>query len=152
MKTVFSCRRYAVTILFVLLYGFLLPVAQAQTYNFRTREASVVRTAQQIKDHNGFEDTIIVRQDKWDEMATNASWADNPKFKSVHAFVKFYVNHAYPTRIPDPYTFRLVYRVYGYANMADTVNSYTMIRDTLTISYKPDSLASFQDIQYKKYS
>jgi hypothetical protein len=35
--------------------------------------------------------------------------------------------------------------------MADT-SAYTSFNDTLTISYKPDSLATFQDIQYKKYS
>jgi RHS repeat-associated protein len=123
-----------------------------QAFNFKTREASVIRTARQIKDHNGMLDTIIVRQDKWDEMRDNwGSWGTNLKFKSVHAFVKFYVNHAYPVKIHNPYTYRLSYKVYGFSNMADTT-AYTTINDTLTISYKPDSLSAFQDVQYKKYT
>ncbi|WP_157977300.1 RHS repeat domain-containing protein, partial [Taibaiella helva] len=154
MKTFLSgCKQLTTCLLLALLcYGLATPAA-AQTFNFRTREASVVKTAPQIKAHNGFSDTIVVRQDKWDEMvATGSSWGSNLKFKSVHAFVKFYVNHAYPVKISEPYTFRLAYQVYGYGNMADT-NAVTFTKaDTLTISYKPDSLAAFQDIQYAKYS
>ncbi len=152
MKKVSSFRITAVTTL-LLLACLVSTVSWSQTYNFRTREASKIRTAQQIKAHNGFFDTIVVRQDKWDEMAgLGASWSNNLKFKSVHAFVKFYVNHAYPVKITQPYTFRLAYRIYGYGNMADTTNATFVGNDTLTISYKPDSLAAFQDIQYKKYS
>jgi len=126
--------------------------ALAQTFDFKTRDASVVRTAAQIKAHNGFNDTIIVRQDKWYEMASSGgSWANNLKFKSTHAFVKFYVDHAYPLKIPTAYKFRLTYRVFGYGNMADTT-AFTSDIDTLTIAYDPDSLAAFQDIQFKKYS
>jgi RHS repeat-associated protein len=152
MKEVFSFRIALVTALVVCFLVGYQNHAYAQTFNFRTREASVIKTADQIKAHNGFMDTIIVRQDKWDEMVTNgSSWGNNLKFKSVHAFVKFYVNHAYWLKIFQPYTFRLVYKIYGYGNMADT-SAYTSFNDTLTISYKPDSLATYQDIQYKKYS
>lgn len=152
MKTVSLFRAVVVSALMMFWLCLSVPASWSQTYNFRTREASVVKTAQQIKDHNGFFDTIVVRQDKWDEMiAAGGSWNSNLKFKSVHAFVKFYVNHAYPVKIQQPYTFRLAYRIYGYSNMTDTTIS-TFTDDTLTISYKPDSLAAFADMQYKKYS
>ncbi|MFA6057866.1 MAG: RHS repeat-associated core domain-containing protein [Taibaiella sp.] len=147
-----SLRLLSVTALLLLLCAWGGTPVQAQAFDFRPTEASEKKTALQIKQHNGFMDTIIVRQDKWIEMVNNGpSWGSNLKFKSVHAFVKFYINHAYPVKIPEAYTFRLTYKVYGYGNMADT-NAYTSFNDTLTISYKPDSLSSFQDLQYKKYS
>lgn len=90
--TLETVMRKAVTIaLLAILCFWSASSGWSQTFNFRAQEASVVRTAKQIKDHNGFNDTIIVRQDKWNEMAgSGGSWGNNLKFKSVHAFVKFY--------------------------------------------------------------
>jgi len=124
--------------------------ASAQTFNFHTRDENEIKTAVQIKAH-GLMDTIIVRQDKWNEMISNSNWSQNLKFKSVHDYVRFSVNHAYPIKVDSAYTLRLTYKLYGYANPADT-GSASVHNDTLTISYNPDSLARYQDVQYKSYS
>lgn len=144
-----SLKRLALVVLMAVAFG---GSGFAQTFNMVTREASEKKSAYEIKKHNGMFDTLIVRQEKWDDMVDNYStWTNNLQFKSVHDFVKFYVDHSYKVKIHDPYTFRLTYKVYGYGNMADT-NAFTTYTDTLTISYKPDSLATFQDMQFRKYS
>jgi RHS repeat-associated protein len=133
------------------LFGGLF-TAQAQTYRFKEREASMVRTALEIKQHNGFPDTITVKQDKWDEIvATGSSWTSRLKFKSLQSYVRFYVNHASPYQVTQPYTFKLTYKLLGYTNPLDTT-VYSTHYDTLVISYKPDSLAAFQDQNVKRYT
>jgi hypothetical protein len=123
-----------------------------QAFNFKSLERDSLKTAYQIKQH-GLNDTIVVSHDKWDEMvSTGASYANNFKFKSVHAFVRFSVNYGYNLKIFTPYTLRLTYKIYGYSNpLTPTVATESYI-DTLTIGYNPDSLSTFQDKQYKKYS
>ncbi|KAA5532228.1 hypothetical protein F0919_15630 [Taibaiella lutea] len=124
-----------------------------QTFNFKQFDHNVMHTADSIKAH-GLNDTIIVSHSAWDDMVSNSSsWASYIKFKSVHDIVRFSVNHRYPFKIFSPYTLRLTYKVYGFSNPA-TPNTATspVINDTLTISFNPDSLALYQDKQYKKYS
>lgn len=137
------------------LFGSLL--SGAQTFNFRAFERDSLQTGSFIRTH-GLNDTIIVSHDAWDDMVSNSTtWGTNLKFKSVHGFVRFSVDHAFPLnnsiKIMQPYALRLIYKVYGYANPATpNTPSVNFPQDTLTISYKPDSLAAFQDKQYKKYS
>jgi RHS repeat-associated protein len=132
---------------------FLYPLSShGQTFNFKTLERDSLKTANQIKQH-GLNDTIVVSHDKWDEMvSTGASYASNFKFKSVHAFVRFSVNHSFGLKISTPYTLRLTYKIYGFSDpLNPTVASQSFI-DTLTIGFNPDSLSTYQDKQYKKYS
>ena len=129
-------------------------IAKGQTFTFKTTEVSKKLTAAQIKAH-GFPDTLIVRNDNWYDMTVThpTTWNNSTgyKFKSNHSFIKFYVNHAYPYKIAGPYIYKLLFTTYGYANPSDTTQEI-VTTDTLTISYKSDSLAAFQDMQAKKYS
>lgn len=129
-------------------------IARGQTFTFKTTEVSEKLTAAQIKAH-GFPYTLTVRNDNWYDMTVThpTTWNNSTgyKFKSNHSFIKFYVNHAYPYKIAGPYTYKLLFTTYGYANPSDTTQEI-VTTDTLTISYKSDSLAAFQDMQAKKYS
>jgi hypothetical protein len=140
----------AICFLSVLFYS--LP-SRGQTFNFRANERNSLHKAAYIKTH-GLNDTIIVSHDAWDDMVSNSTtWTANLKFKSVHDFVRFFVDYSDTIKVMEPYTLRLTYKVYGFSNpAAPTTASTSFPPDTLTISYKPDSLAVFQDKQYRKFS
>lgn len=125
-----------------------------QTFRFRDIERDSLHTAEYINNH-GLSDTIVVSHALWDmDMVTNSSgWAANLKFKSVHDFVRFSIDYSDTlTKVMEPYTIRLTYTIYGFSNPATPNVATAHFDDTLTISYKPDSLATFQDKQYMKYS
>ncbi len=124
----------------------------AQTFHYKTSQASGIRTAEQLNTH-GLSDTITVWCNEWDEiMASPSSWGDDLKLKSNNSFVKFYVNNYYP-KTQRPFTYQLTYQIYGYTNPSDTT-IYTMTSDTLTITSQnnADPLNAYQDIGLAKYS
>lgn len=124
----------------------------AQSYNFTIGERNQTRTAQQIKNDNGFPFSFEVVSDRWtDIVSMGPSWTNRMKYKSIQSFVQMSVRHNHPVKINDSYTFRMMYMVKGFTNPLDTTMSQILF-DTLTISYKPDSLAAYQDINLKRYT
>lgn len=154
MKALLRFRTGIINCLLIICCCLSMAQANAQTFNFKPIEFDSLHTARYIDTTGGFNDTIVVSHDKWDEAVSSGThwWNSNFKFKSVHAFVRFSIDHYYPTKVLEHYTFRLTYKVYGYANPAQPDNPTSSFNDTLTISFNPDSLATFQDKQYKKYS
>ncbi len=96
--------------------------------------------------------TILLHHDKWNEMIVPGStWAQYYKFKSLHTIVELGVDHAYLPVHQQPYAIRIAYTVNGYSNPQAPGTISQVIYDTLTIAYRPDSLAQYQDKQLKKY-
>jgi YD repeat-containing protein len=131
---------------------FIVQNSYAQTFKYKSSEASGIRTAAQLHTH-GLPDTITVWCNEWDNiMASPTTWGNSLKLKSNHAFVKFYVDNYYP-KAQRPFTYQLTYQIYGYTNPADTT-VYTLTNDTLTITSQnnADPLNAYQDINLAKFS
>jgi RHS repeat-associated protein len=131
--------------------------AGAQTFNFKTSEASSKLTASDIANHlpAPFPDTITVWCNEWNTIQLNpATWGNTMKLKSNNTFVKFYIDNYYP-ELQLPYTYQLSYQIYGYTS-ADTTPTgpYVLTTDTLTITNPDmsDMHNAYQDIQMAKYS
>jgi len=122
----------------------------AQTYNYNTTEASSIVPALVLKTYGTLPYNITVWNNDWGTMVSHSNWRSFFKFKSNNSFVKFSVDHYYFKLTDSAYTYMLTYQLTGYTS-PDTSTS-TVINDTLKISYNPDSLSAFQDIQLKKYS
>ncbi len=129
--------------------------SSAQQFHFVTDEFSDTATARALITHAqsnpSYPDTLIAEHDKFSTDGGTSGWRSDYKFKSVNAFVKFYIDHS-DTLLPGyPYTYKLVYNVRGYKDMVDTAHQIDQFTDTLVISYDSDSLTPYQDIQVKKY-
>ena len=129
-----------------------LPVLlHAQHYNMSGREWSSKRTGTDFKScfATGTAvnqcDTIICQTDFFN----TPSALGNFQIKEVRNFVKFYIDHSEDS-IFAPFTYQVVFNIKGYktANSNVPSNSFT---DTLTISYDPDSINSYQDINIRSY-
>jgi hypothetical protein len=73
----------------------------------------------------------------------------NENIKTARAFVKFQIDHN-NNNIYEKYTYRIKVHVKGYKDLVDP-NIFSEFDDILTISYKPDSLNAYQDVQIKSY-
>jgi len=149
MKAKSILRLFSIVFLPVLLL-FVHAGVSAQPFHFTTRGEPEIRRAYQIGNH-GFEDTIIARSSYWSYILANGISNNNLKFKSVQALLSMHIDHAHPKKVADPYVYRLTYVLTGYPD-GDTANHFVDYADTLTISYHPDSLTAYQDIQMKRYS
>ena len=126
--------------------------ALAQTFNYKTSEASSIVTGRQLM-VSGLPVTLTTWCNEWPEMiAAPTTWGDDFKFKSLHAFLKFQVDNTHFIQQMD-YTYQLTYQLRGYYTMADTT-LFNTINDTLTISNASfmDPLNAYQDINLAKFS
>jgi RHS repeat-associated protein len=138
---------------FLLWSFFLSGTMQAQTFTFKSTQASEKLTASDLY-HHGLPDTMTVWCNQWNTIMANlATWGNNMKLKSSHSFVKLYADNFYP-KTQNNYTYQILYTVYGYYDPNDTVSHVTATTDTLTISNfnHNDPHNAYQDIQMAKYS
>jgi len=119
----------------------------AQTFDFPFSKFSKDSTLYGILSTTGT-DIISVEHDKWSNWS---SYSANAKFKTLHDFVKFYVDYGNKKVVQSSFVYKLTYHLKGYTNPS-TPTVYTSIYDTLTIAYNKDSLKAYQDKFYKKYS
>ena len=130
---------------------FLFPSAGfGQTFTFPSTEFSTKKQATDLKTQ-GVSTPIVAVHDQLNFMIGNSSWNSSIQFKSLHNFVRFYVNHAYPKKVDTAYTYKLAYQIRGFSSPLDTITG-TVSNDTLTVSYNPDSLTAYQDMSVKAYS
>jgi hypothetical protein len=142
MKNIFNAIKCLCLLIFI------AKNAAAQQFMFRTHERSEIKTANNLKAHL-LPDTLVVRGDLWPTVKTGTAWTTNLKVKSVNSYVKFYVNHAYPVKIPFNYSYYVCFNVTGYK---DSMTKTIFPTDTLRLLYNPDSLKIYQDMVMKKYS
>ena len=113
---------------------FITAKNEAQTFNYKSSEASGIKTARQLYVHT-LPDTITVWSNEWNTIRSNpGTWGNLIKLKSNNAFVKFAIDHYYPIT-ERPYTYQLAYNIYGYykdPNVDST--AYVLTSDTLTIT------------------
>ncbi|MBS1586001.1 MAG: hypothetical protein JSS82_10710 [Bacteroidetes bacterium] len=122
----------------------------AQQFEFPDRRFSNKKSIGAIVAH-GFPDTIKVETDMWTFMNTNPSWWSSYKIKSLHDFAKFYVDN--DTVISASiYNYQVCLKVYYYTNPASPNTAAGSFLDTLSITYRPDSLSPYQDKHYHKFS
>lgn len=122
----------------------------AQSFTFPSHELSVKKTASDIKAHGTFPLYITVDGSSYIDVVTDPTdWFNKFKIKSAQGFVKFYIDHSFPTKEVSSYRYGISFIVTGYTN---ATTSTTFPADTLVISYNPDSLATYQDMVLSKYS
>ncbi|PQJ12999.1 hypothetical protein CJD36_004445 [Flavipsychrobacter stenotrophus] len=126
--------------------------AKAQTFNYKTSEASSIVTGRDLA-VSGLPVTLTTWCNEWPKLIGGpTTWGDSLKFKSLHSFLKFQVDNKHPIQQLD-YTYQLTYELHGYYTMSDTT-LYNTINDTLTISNVSymDPLNAYQDINLAKFS
>lgn len=123
---------------------------RAQSFYYDAKEWSDTLKATQIK-ASGYR-AMSAQHDKFYAMGTN--WQNTYKYKSLQSFVKLYIDHSFKRRDTIAYTYKMVYELKGYKNPIDSnaAGSYDIINDTLMISYNPDSLTAYQDLQLRRYT
>ena len=123
---------------------------RAQSFYYDAKEWSDTLKATQIK-ASGYR-AMSAQHDKFYAMGSN--WQNTYKYKSLQSFVKLYIDHSFKRRDTIAYTYKMVYELKGYKNPIDSnaAGSYDIINDTLMISYNPDSLTAYQDLQLRRYT
>lgn len=142
----------AALLLSVFILSFAGTSANAQTFNYKTSEASSIVTGRQLA-VSGLPVTLTTWCNEWPKLIGGpTTWGDSLKFKSLHSFLKFQVDNKHSIQQLD-YTYQLTYELHGYYTMADTT-LYNTINDTLTISNVSymDPLNAYQDINLAKFS
>ncbi|HVW96812.1 MAG TPA: hypothetical protein VHA56_12655 [Mucilaginibacter sp.] len=91
---------------------------------------------------------IYSNERSW-KLSWGSSYGSYRKIKSVQDLVTFKVNHECKYKVDTAYTYKLVYTFIGFG--LDTSSGGVPIKDSLTISYSPDSLSNYQDISIAKY-
>lgn len=137
-------------VFFLIILGCAAFRVAAQTFDFETSKFSDYLDIKTILTTTGTP-TINVEHDKWSFMTTNSSWATNLKFKSLHDFVKVYIDYGNMDVVKNNYHYLITYTLHGYNNPSSPT-TYTTISDTLSIAFNKDSLKAYQDKFYKKYS
>jgi RHS repeat-associated protein len=120
----------------------------AQSFSFRPHETSQKIKASDIKS-SGLSYSFRVTGPAW-TLVNSSSFALDAKIKSSYGFVKFYIDHAYPTKMPTAYRYGISFEVTAYRGYPYAPT--TLPVDTLEVSYNPDSLATYQDFTLSKYS
>ncbi len=122
----------------------------AQSFYYDAKEWSDTLKATQIK-ASGYR-AMSAQHDKFYAMPSN--WQNTYKYKSLQSFVKLYIDHSFKRRDTIAYTYKMVYEMKGYKNPMDSTGAgtYDIINDTLMISYNPDSLTAYQDLQLRRYT
>lgn len=127
--------------------------ADAQPFAFQKHEMSAKRTAMELRTaHFPYEFTVWGYT--WAQMTTPPlTWRNQFKIKSTYTMLKFYVDHAYKIKVKFPYTYKLCYQAYCYADSTSpSAPAPVVYTDTITLSYHPDSLTPYQDMAVKRYS
>jgi len=124
--------------------------ASSQTYDFDDSRFSDTLSIKNAIDNPS--SIVSVEHDKWSYMTANpTSWGNGFKFKSIHNFVKIYIDYGNNDIVSSSYNYVVAYELRAYSNPANPT-SFTSIYDTLSVSYDKDSLKAYQDKFIKKYS
>ena len=141
-------------ILFLLLICLNTVSSWSQTISFPVREVSGGVIYGNALSATPSVNVIDVENDQRSAMISSpTSFSTAVKYKSNNTLVKFGVNHAASaTILPNfPYTYKLIYKLEGSKILGTGGNTAAAIIDTLVVSYNPDSLATFQDLEVKVY-
>jgi hypothetical protein len=150
----FSCCKHLVTL--ILLWLLTYNHSGAQTFNFETTANSTITSGDNIY-VNGYPDSLRVWCSDWDNIfASLSTWRNDLILKSNVSYVKFYVDkYGILTKfaIPVDYSYHLAFHIYGYPDLSDTINVFTLDYDTLTINYNTfNNNTPYQDANLKKYN
>jgi len=145
----FFNRAFALLCL-VLLQCLIAPVAFGQGVTFPSREQSTIITPSMLSPVTS-QNVFYVQNDARSQMLSDPSFGSKVKYKSNQTFVRFAINHNLPTMTFSSYTYKLVYKIDGSNKLSDSTYNFSAT-DTLTISYNPDSLSAFQDVQWRNYA
>ncbi len=94
--------------------------------------------------------TATVTHDLWYSLAAGAAAVGHLDVKEMKTSVKFYIDHD-DANIYSDYTYRIKYKLRGYKNPADPNQFDDLLDEYLTISYFPQTIKAYQDVQMKTY-
>jgi hypothetical protein len=124
-------------------------ITQGQSVNFPIREMSMKMYATDMTVSSS--KVMTVANDARPTMlASPSTFASSVKYKSNHTFVKLVIDHAATTVPGSPFEYKMVYKIEGCPSIGSS--SFSFVRfDTLVVTYNPDSLTAYQDVQVKSY-
>lgn len=141
------CKAQSVLLLLLMIAQLGAFRAAAQGIQFPVREMSSKLYGNGITSATN---VLRISNDQRATMLGSSTFGTKVKYKSNTTLVKFSIDHAAALAPRTAYTYKMAYRIEGCPSMTDSIYSFSA-NDTLVVSWNPDSLTAYQDIQLKAY-
>lgn len=141
-----------VSILMILLSNYNDLKAQAFNHKFTGYSGAIFNAGSLAVSNNPTpaQNKADISHNLWYSLASGGSNVGHLKVKEMKTTVKFSIEHTDPNLYSD-FTYRIKYKLKGYKNPADPSQIDDLLDESLTISYFPQTVKAYQDVQMKTY-